>query len=68
MLNYLSGEIRKCRRKAEDCAQKAAVQTDPKFKKHLLNLEEHWLSVARSYAYHERQADPLRRDEELRTE
>jgi len=32
------------------------------------NLEEHWLSVARSYAHHERQADPLRRDEELRTE
>ena len=55
MLNYLSEEIRKCRRKAEDCAQKAAVQTDPKFKKHLLNLEEHWRSVARSYAYHERQ-------------
>ena len=57
MLSYLSGEIRKCRRKAEDCAQKAAVQTDPEFKKHLLNLEEHWLLVARSYAYHEQKSD-----------
>jgi hypothetical protein len=65
MLNYLSEEIRRCRQKAEDCAQKAAVQTDSNFKKHLLNLEEHWLSVARSYAYHERQGDLLRRDEEL---
>jgi hypothetical protein len=57
MPNYLSEEIRKCRLKARDCAHKAAAQTDPKFKKHLLNLEEHWLSVARSYAYHERQLD-----------
>ncbi|MGC2077632.1 MAG: hypothetical protein WA728_16680 [Xanthobacteraceae bacterium] len=57
MLNYLSEEIRKCRVKAKDCARKAAAQTDPKQKKHLLNLEEHWLSVARSYAYHEQKSD-----------
>jgi hypothetical protein len=57
MLNYLSEEIHKCRRKAEDCARKAAAQTDPKLKKHLLNLEEHWLSVARRYAYHEQKSD-----------
>jgi hypothetical protein len=57
MSSYLSEEIRKCRLKAKDCARKAAAQTDPKFKKHLLNLEEHWLFVARSYAYHDRQSD-----------
>jgi hypothetical protein len=57
MLNYLSEEIRKCRAKAEDCARKAAAETDPKLKRDLLNLEKHWLSVARSYAYHERQSD-----------
>jgi hypothetical protein len=57
MLNYLSEEIRNCRRKAEDCARKAAAQIDPKLKKHLLHLEEHWLSVARSYAYHEQRSD-----------
>ena len=54
VLNYLSEEIRKCRLKAEDCARKAAAQTDLKLKKHLLNLEEHWLFLARTYAYHER--------------
>jgi hypothetical protein len=57
MLNYLSEEIRKCRRKAEDCAQKAAAQTDPKLKQDLLNIGEHWLVLARSYAFHDRQAD-----------
>lgn len=57
MSSYLSEEIRKCGLKAKDCARKAVAQTDPKFKKHLLNLEEHWLFVARSYAYHERQSD-----------
>jgi hypothetical protein len=59
MLNYLSEEIRECRIKAKDCARKAAAQTDPKLKKDLLNLEEHWLSVARSYAYHEQKSDLL---------
>jgi hypothetical protein len=59
MLSYLSEEIRKCRLKANDCALKAAAQTDPKLKKHLLNLEEHWLFMARSYAYHARQSDLL---------
>jgi hypothetical protein len=45
---YLAEEIRKCVVKAKDCAQKAATQTDP-IKQDFLKLEDHWLSVARSY-------------------
>ena len=55
MSNYLSEEIRKCRRRAEDCAQKAATQTDQILKQYFLKLEESWLVLARSYAHHERQ-------------
>jgi hypothetical protein len=57
MSNYLGEEIRKCRRKAEDCARQAALQTDPKLKQDFLNLEETWLFLARGYEYHERQLD-----------
>jgi len=57
MSNYLSEEIRKCRRRAKDCAQQAAAQIDPKLMQELLNMEEHWLFLARSYAFHERQSD-----------
>jgi hypothetical protein len=57
MPNYLSDEIRKCRLKAEDCAHQTAAQNDPKIKQDYLKLEESWLLLARSYAYHERQSD-----------
>jgi hypothetical protein len=30
--------------------RKASDQTDPKLKQEMLKLEEHWLSVARSYS------------------
>jgi hypothetical protein len=50
MLAYLTEEIRKSLVKAKDCARKAADQTDPKLKREMLKLEEHWLSVARSYS------------------
>jgi len=54
MLESVSEQVRECYEHAEDCARKAAAQTDLKLKKHLLNLEEHWLFLARTYAYHER--------------
>ena len=57
MSSYLSEQIRKCRRKAEDCAQRAAAQTDPKLKQDFLDLKESWLLLARTFAYHERQSD-----------
>jgi hypothetical protein len=57
MSNFLGEAVRRCRRKAEECAQKAAAQTDPKLKKDFLDLKESWLFLARSFAYHEGQPD-----------
>ncbi len=54
MLNNLSGDIRDCLQHAEDCALKAAAQTDPKLKQDLLDMERRWLSLARSYEFTER--------------
>jgi hypothetical protein len=49
MLNDVSEKIRECSRHAEDCARKAAAQTDPKLKEDFLDMERRWLSLARSY-------------------
>jgi hypothetical protein len=56
MLNdyNLSEQIRDCLRHAEDCAQKAAAQTDPELKQDFLVMERHWLFLARSYDFTER--------------
>jgi hypothetical protein len=51
VLNNLSEEIRKCLRHAEDCARKAAAQTDPELKQDFLALERRWLFLARSYDF-----------------
>ena len=53
--NYnLSEQIRDCLRHAEDCAQRAATQADPKLKQDFLQLEKKWLSLARSFQLTER--------------
>jgi hypothetical protein len=57
VLNNLSGDIRECLRHAEDCARKAATQTDPKVKQDFLDMEQRWLSLARSYEFTERISD-----------
>jgi hypothetical protein len=57
MLRNLSEEIRECYRHAEDCARKAAPQTDPKLKADFLDLELRWLFLARSYEFTERLTD-----------
>jgi hypothetical protein len=57
MLNDLSAEIRECYRHAENCAQQAAAQTDPKLKDDFLNLELRWLFLARSYEFTHRLSD-----------
>lgn len=57
VLNNLSGDIRECLQHAEDCARKAAAQTDPKVKQDFLDLEQRWLSLARSYEFTERIGD-----------
>jgi len=57
MSNYLSEEVRKCRQKAEDCAQRASTQVDPRLKKDFLELQKSWLFLARSYSFHRKQSD-----------
>jgi hypothetical protein len=48
MLNNLSEKIRECYHNAEDCAQKAAAQTDSQLKQDFLDSEDRWLLLARS--------------------
>jgi hypothetical protein len=57
VLNNLSGNIRECFQHAEDCARKAAAQTEPRVKQDFLDLEQRWLSLARSYEFTERISD-----------
>ena len=54
MLKNLSEEIRECYRHAEDCARKAAEQTDPGLRDDFLRLEKRWLDLARSMEFAER--------------
>ena len=57
MLNNVSENIRECLRHAEDCARKAAAQTDPSLKADFLDLERRWLILAESYDFTERLTD-----------
>jgi hypothetical protein len=57
MLNNLSEQVRECLRHAEGCAQRAAAQADPKLKQDFLQLEQKWLSLARSFQLTERLTD-----------
>jgi hypothetical protein len=57
MLNNLSSQIRECLDHAEDCARKAAAQTDPKLKEDFLNMERRWLALAQSYDFSHRLGD-----------
>jgi len=57
VLNTLSEQIRDCFQHAEDCARKAAAQTDPHTKADFLDLERRWLVLARSYDASERLTD-----------
>jgi hypothetical protein len=53
VLNNMNEDIRECYRHAEDCALKAAAQTDPKARQDFLDLEQRWLSLARSFKFSE---------------
>jgi len=57
VLNNLSEQIRECLQHAEDCARKAAAQTDLKIRQDFLDLEGRWLFLARSYEFTERLTD-----------
>ena len=57
MLNNLSEQIRECLQHAGDCAQRAAVQTDPQLKQDFLDTERRWLFLTRSYEFTDRLTD-----------
>jgi hypothetical protein len=57
VLNNLSEQIRECMQHAEDCARKAAAQTDSKLREDFLELERRWLFLARRYEFTERLGD-----------
>jgi hypothetical protein len=57
MLNNLSEQIRDCYAHAEECARKAADQTDPQLKQDFLDMERRWLTLAKSYELSERLED-----------
>jgi hypothetical protein len=54
MLENVSKQARECYAHAEYCARKAADQTDPQLKQDYLELERHWLTLARSFEFGER--------------
>jgi hypothetical protein len=49
MLESLSEQIRECFAHVEECARKAAAQTDPALKQDFLDMERRWLTLAKSY-------------------
>src|SRR5215469_12047674 len=58
MPNNLSEQIRDCLQHAEDCARKAAAQPDgSKLRRDFLAMEQHWLSLVRSFQLGERRDD-----------
>jgi hypothetical protein len=57
MLESLSEQIRECYEHAEECARKAAAQTDPGLKQDFLDMERRWLALARSFELSQRLGD-----------
>jgi hypothetical protein len=57
MLSNVSEQVRECYAHAEYCARKATAQTDPRIKQDYLDLEQHWLRLARSYEFTDRLSD-----------
>ena len=57
MLSNVSEHVRECYEHGEYCARKAAAQTDPRIKQDYLDLERHWLTLARSYEFSDRLTD-----------
>ena len=65
MLKNLSEEIRECYWHAEDCARKAAAQTEPKRKENFLELERRWRYLARSWEFADFSDEAKRKADEL---
>ena len=56
-------EARECRLHAEHCEDKARLQSDPQIRQDFLEMQQRWLSLARSYEFLER-LEPLSAVEE----
>ena len=57
MLENVSQQIRECYEHAEDCARKAAAQTDYGLRQDFLDMERRWLTLAKSYELSHRLGD-----------
>jgi hypothetical protein len=57
MLRKLGGEMADCHAHAESCARKAAEATTDQERDDYLGLQQHWLTLARSYEFSERLDD-----------
>ena len=53
MLENLSEKVRNCLRHAEQCGHRAKIEPDPNLARDYLDMERHWLSLARSYQFSE---------------
>ena len=53
MLEKLGEQAHECRLYADHCAARAELQTDPKLRQVYLNMQQRWLSLARSYEFSE---------------
>jgi hypothetical protein len=51
MLEFLDAEVRECLRRADECAQRAKSETNRIFQRDFVDLEIHWLKLARSYQF-----------------
>ena len=54
MFVSVSREASECRLYAEQCADKARGESDPKLRQDFLDMEQRWLSLARCYEFPER--------------
>jgi hypothetical protein len=54
MFKSVSREASECRLHAEHCADKARLQSDPQLRQCFLEMQQRWLSLARSYEFAER--------------
>jgi hypothetical protein len=51
MLLKLTPEVRYCMMHAQDCAERAKSEPDPKLQRDFLDMESRWLKLARSYQF-----------------
>jgi hypothetical protein len=61
----LSEKIRQCLQRAEDCAHKAAAESDPKIKADFLDMNRRLLVLARNYEFAKRLTDETKQDDKL---